>query len=483
MPILKNTSLLLIVLTNFFGLAQDRLGLSNSNYSPANSILLNPSNSVDSRAYLQLHLIGANAYARTNFGYLPNFKMRDIVNPPLIVRSPIKLKAFLYLNAEANGPGFMFSKRTYGFGFFARARAVLDARRVPYELATALANGELFDPATGSDLMGKNFKNAKLSSMIWEEYGINFAKMIRREQDILIAAGGNLKYLSGINMQYQNIIAFNSYKNDDGSYGVSNLEAKIMSSDTIRKAGRGFALDLGITYKIMQGYVDKYYVNSKQSNCKQINYVYKFSLALRDLGYIRFKGNTSKTSVIGSGHYDPYKYDTTFVDALTKNFSSTTVLNKPITMSMPTSLVASAERNFNDAFYLNLTVIKNLIPARMTGVQGPDLISICPRFELKNFEAAVPLTFEKFIYPQLGFAFRLRGFAIGTDNIIPYLKRMNTNTISLYLSWSLNLYRNMACDTKRIKVSDCVKFRKSGKRKPNKHKTFSFKRKMKNLAD
>jgi len=34
--------------------AQEKLGISNSNYSSTNSIFLNPSSSVDSRTYMQL---------------------------------------------------------------------------------------------------------------------------------------------------------------------------------------------------------------------------------------------------------------------------------------------------------------------------------------------------------------------------------------------------------------------------------------------
>lgn len=474
--------LLLICFPSLFGLAQDRLGMSNSNCSPVTAIFLNPANSVDSKAYWQFGIAASNAYARTNFGYLPDFKMSQIVRPPLIQRAPTKFKTFLYVTAEANGPAFIFSKRTYGIGFFTRVRGVVDARRVPYELATALLNGELLDPKTGGELMGQNFSNAKLSSMIWEEYGINLGKMIQRKQDVIIALGANVKYLSGINLTYQNIIAFNSYKNDDGSFGVSNLEAKIISTDTARKSGRGLGLDIGITYKIMQGYVDKYYANSKQSNCKQVNYNYKFSLALRDLGYIRFKKGTSKTQVIGSGFYDPNKYDTTFVDALQKNFRSTVTLNEPITASMPTSLVGSAEKNFNDLFYVNVTVIKNLIPARVTGVQGPDLISICPRLENKNIEVAMPITFEKFIYPQLGFALRFRGLILGTDNLKPYLLRTDASAISFYFGLSINLYRNPVCDTKRIRVSDCVKFLSGKKNKAKGKKIFPLRKRHKSLV-
>lgn len=474
--------LFVILLQTVMVFSQDRLGISNSNYSPSNGVFLNPASSVDSKAYMQLNLVGANAYARTNFGYLPDFKMTDIVRPPLIQRAPTNFKTFLFANAEVNAPGFIMSKRTYGLGFFLRARAVVDARRIPYELATALVNGEIFDPKTGGDLMGQNFKNAKLSTLVWEEYGINFAKMIKREQDILIALGGNLKYLSGANMNYQNIIAFNSYKNPDGTYGVSNLEAKIISTDTARKAGRGFGIDLGITYKIMQGYVDKYYANSKQSNCKQMNYDYKFSLALRDLGYIRFKGKTSKTEVIGSGFYDPYTYDTTFVDALQKNFRSTVTLNKPVTASMPTSLIGSVEKNFNNLIYLNVTLIKNLIPTRMTGVQGPDLLSICPRLETKNIEVALPFTLEKFIYPQMGFALRLRGLTVGTDNIKPYLIRSNTYAASFYFSLTASLYSNPQCKSKRIKVSDCGKFKKTGKNKAKNKKLFPLRKRHKSLV-
>jgi hypothetical protein len=480
--LLKRCIFSFIFLQTLLTYAQDRLGISHSNFSPSNAIFLNPAASVDSRAYMQLNVIGVNSYVRTNFGYLPDFKMPDVIRLPMIQRAPTNFKTFLFANAELNAPGFIMSKRTYGLGFFIRARAVVDARRIPFELATALANGAIFDPKTGGDLMGQNFKNAKLSTLVWEEYGINFAKMITRERDILIALGGNLKYLSGANMNYQNILAFNSYKNTDGTYGVSNLEAKIISTDTARKAGRGFGIDFGITYKIMQGYVDKYYANSKQSNCKQINYEYKFSLALRDLGYIRFKGKTSKTEAIGSGFYDPYTYDTTFVDALQKNFKSTVTLNQPVTASLPTSLVGSAEKNFNNFIYVNVTLIKNLVPARLTGVQGPDLLSICPRLETKNIEVALPLTLEKFIYPQMGFALRLRGLTVGTDNIKPYLLRSNTNAASFYFSLTASLYSNPQCKTKRIKVSDCVKFKKTGKNKTKNKKLFPLRKRHKSLV-
>jgi hypothetical protein len=149
---------------------------------------------------------------------------------------------------------------------------------------------------------------------------------------------------------------------------------------------------------------------------------------------------------------------------------------------MPTSLVGSAEKNFNNLIYVNITLIKNLIPASLTGVQGPDLLSICPRLELRNIEVAMPFTLEKFIYPQLGFAIRVRGLTLGTDNLKPYLFRGNTYAMSFYFGLTASLYRNPECKTKRISVSDCGKFKKTGKNKAKSKKLFPLRKRHKSLV-
>ena len=465
--------ILLFFLLTLKSYAQERLGISNSNYYSTASIHLNPSSSVDSRTYMQLHLAGFNLYAKTNFAYLPSFNIKQIINPPEPIRIEGNSKNYLYVNGSVEALSFVMSKRTYGVGFFIRARTVLDMRRVSYELASALLNGQGLSPQGSQDLLGQNLKNAKFSQMSWAEYGINVGKIIKRQQDILVSVGANLKYLTGINIMYANIIEFNSYNDGNGSFGVSSLNAKILRNESKWNSGKGFGTDIGITYKIMEGYVDKYYANSKLSNCNYVDYKLKIGISLRDLGFVRFKGANTDTRVTGSGYFDPFRSDTAFVDAIEYNFQNTTVEGKPILASLPTALSGQVDYNFDNSIYLNFTLVKNLVPTRITGVQSPDLLSICPRVEFKQFEFALPLTFQKFIYPQLGFGLRYRSFVVGMDNMFPLFTTRDTYGVNIYASLAISLFRNPACNTKSMSVNKCPSYRKTGKNKVKRRKNFS----------
>jgi hypothetical protein len=452
--------------------SQERLGITNSNYYSTASIQLNPSSSVDSRTYMQLHLIGFNFYAKTNFAYLPNFNIKQIFNVPEPMRSEGNGKKFLYVNGSVEALSFVLSKRTYGVGFFLRARTVMDMRRVSYELASTLLNGDGISSFGSRNLLGQDFKNAKFSQMTWAEYGINFGKMISRQRDVLITVGGNIKYLTGINLFYANIAEFSSYNDGNGTFGVSSLDAKILRTRSRWGAGKGIGTDFGITYKIMEDYVEKYYANSKLSNCKYVDYKCKISLSVRDVGFIKFKGETTDTRVVGSGHYDPFRADTAFLQAIQSNFSNTTIEGKPIMASLPSALTGQIDYNFDNSIYLNVALVKNLIPTRITGVQSPDLLSIAPRVEFKQFEFALPLTLQKFRFPQLGFGLRYRSFVVGMDNLFPLFLKRDTYGINLYASLAVSIFTNSACNTKRMSASDCPSFRKQRKNRPKKRKHF-----------
>jgi hypothetical protein len=462
---MKNFLLHLFLFYVAFIHAQERLGIVNSNYHTVNSIHLNPSSSSDARVYMQLNLIGVNVFAKTNIGYLPNFNYVDLyrtrsISTPVIDRS--KQKKFLYANAVVDGPTFVISKRNYGAGFFVRGRSVVDMRRVPYELAEIMFG--LKDPkdiSTGK----QNVKNAKLSNMSWLEYGINLSGIVKKKRNELVTAGVNLKYLTGINIFYANLKQLNA-EYTTTFVNVDTIEGVLKYNQPAFNAGKGFGLDAGFTYKKMLGQVDSYYANSTRSRCNYIDYKYKVGISLRDIGYVKFRNATTITELQGSGHFNSQPKDSSLQTVFQVNFSTNTILNKPLTGFTPASLSGQLDYNFENNVFLNVALIKNLIPTGFTGVQSPDLLSVCPRFEVKNFEAALPLTFNKFRYPQLGFAFRIRTFVLGFDNIIPLFITRNTNTLGVYFNLGFSLFRNPACRGKVKRVDDCAPKKKiKGKKK------------------
>lgn len=445
--------------------AQEKLGISNSNYSSTNSIFLNPSSTVDSRTYMQLNLVGLNAYAMTNMVYLPDFTVwkavSDGVGAPVV--SPLNFKKFLLLAASVEAPAFVISKRNYGAGIFVRGRSVGELKRVPYQVTDMFV--DLDSEPNIVYPMNVDLKNLRVSNMSWAEVGLNFGWMIKKRKNDLVSLGGNLKYLIGANVAYANIRELKGVV-EDSSISVEKFNSKIRYNEAGWNTGRGFGLDIGITYKKMLGLIDAYYANSKQSNCKYVDYKYKIGVSLRDVGAIRFNNATTRTEASGSGFFSTYA-NRTYEDQLRLNFRSSTN-NNAILAALPTALSVQFDYNFENHIYLNATAIKNLVPNRVIGVQGSNLFSVAPRVEFKNFEVAMPLTFQKFMYPQLGFAFRVRSFVVGMDNVFPLFLPKKTYGLNVYFNLGWSLFRNPVCRKHVKRVDDCAPRSKAVKHRKRK---------------
>jgi hypothetical protein len=451
---MKKVVLFLLVFISASLRAQEKLGITNSNYSSTNSIYLNPSSSVDSKTYMQLNLVGANVFFFNNIGYLPWFSIWRLKRHPGEIQFPkidnSRFKKFLYANAGVDGPAFVMSKGKFGAGIFVRARSVADLKRVPYQII-GMALGD--NPYTNYQSSGSvNLRNVKSSNMTWVEYGVNFGMIVKQEQRDQLAFGGSLRYLTGINIFYGNVTRMKgSYT--DSTVNVDEISGRLRYNEPAWNTGRGVGLDIGATYKKMLRPIDNYNPHTKQSNCTTVDYKYKIAASLRDVGYIRFTKGGIKTNWNASGSYNSTT-DTTRPQLETDLNLTTTPGN--ILATLPTNLSVQFDWNFENHIYLNGTVVKNLVPNRLTGVQSPNLISLCPRLEFKQFEVAMPLTFQRFVYPQLGFAFRIRSFVLGYDNKIPLLlMKPRTYGLGVYFNLGISLFKNPACRTRTRSIDDC----------------------------
>lgn len=439
---MKRIFIVFISLLLFFpAIAQEKLGVANSNYSSTNSIFLNPSSSVDSRTLIQFNLVGANIYLMNNQAYLPQFrvwsaKSSEFQDPKL---STIGLKKFVDTKVEINGPSLVISNREIGAGFFIRGRVEASINNIPKELAE-LAQKNIDSTTKKFDI---NLRNTRISEMAWVEYGLNFGKMYFKHGNKLITVGGNAKYLTGINIAYANVFRLKAHV-DNNQLDIENLRAKVRYNEPGWNTGKGFGVDLGVTYKKTIDYVDTYFANSQRSNCKHIDYKYKVGVSLLDLGAIRFTKNTFKGDISGKATIMDFKNGN--VDSVLRaDFNVSQQKNDPILACLPTALSVQGDLNLGHYFYLNGTAIQGLTTARIIGVQRTNLISIAPRYERRDLEIAIPLTFHRYIYPQLGFAFRIRTFVFGLDNVLPLIIKNNTYGVNFYFNLGISLFKNPAC--------------------------------------
>jgi len=427
-------------------LSQDKIGISNSNYSTTNSILLNPSASSDSKTFLQINWAGANAFVFTNQAFIPDFSVKqafagNIQYPQL---ASLKKKNFLYANASVDGPSAILSYKNIGAGFYSRARTIVDVRNIPYELGIAIAENDTVYLAQHLEV---ELKNVKASEMTWLEYGANFSIILHQHGTKLIAIGGNLKYLTGINIAYANLSTFKS-QIVDTTLAIEKFKAKVRFTSPRWDRGRGVGLDLGITIKKTLEYVDAYSSHSPKYKCKVIDYKYKLALSLLDIGYIRFFRDTYTANMGGTAYIDRYMDESAIYDIFEPSFKE----NKPIWAILPSAASAQFDYNFNHHFYLNITAIQGLTTPNMVGVQRQNVISLTPRYERKQIEVAMPFSLQRYKYPQLGLAVRYRNIILGTDNIIPFIKENNTYGGGFYFNIGFALYKNPACRPKKLRT-------------------------------
>lgn len=434
------TALALLILVKT-ALSQERMGIANSNYSSINSIFLNPASSVDCRSLFQFNLVGANIYAMNNQVYIPELSFKDALNG--VIQDPKigtkGFKSFVYAKAEVNGPTAVFSNREIGAGFFIRGRAELSVNNMPAQLTNMLVEQKI----DTMDLFSIDVKNTRVSQMTWVEWGGNFGKMIFKHNKTLISLGGNAKYITGVNVAYGNIYRLNAEVNG-AQFDVRTVRARARYNEPGWNTGKGFGMDIGVTYKKTLSFVDSYFANSQKSGCKYIDYKYKLGFSFLDVGAVRFANKTFKGDISGSTVINDFK-NTNIDSILRTDFDISEERNVPVWATLPTAFSIQADLNLRHNFYLNATLVQGITTARMVGVQHANLISIAPRFETRNLEISAPVTFYRYIYPQVGAALRFRTFVLGTDNILPMLTRTNTYGGSIYFNLGISIFKNPKC--------------------------------------
>ena len=223
---------------------QEQLGNVNSNYLPSAGIFIDPCATTDSKAFMQFNLASPGVFAFSNMAYLPKFSVWSGLQNPQ--PSGFKFNQFIYANAFIDGPSVVLSTNNFGAGLFVRARTAVDVRGIPYELVDVLFQRNKDLSSIETKTIDKN--NIKLSNLAWLEYGGNFAWIIKKQKKEMWSIGGNLRYLSGINLFYFNIADIKGFYNDT-IVQVDEINAKLNFTQPQLNSGRGMALDFGFSYK------------------------------------------------------------------------------------------------------------------------------------------------------------------------------------------------------------------------------------------
>ena len=456
----KSTTLLLSCIALFFSsLAQDNIGISGSNHSPTQTMLLNPSSIVDSKAYIDINLAGLSVYFHNNAAYLTKggFNFLDqIKNPETIPGFAFNMNRMKYyglIDVGVQGPSATFQIKKSAFGIYTGARSVTDLRGVPSEAINFGVYGWNYAEQVGNQY---TMNNLKVNSLNWVEIGLTYGKIVSQNGYDLVTVGGSLKRLIGG--------AGGSIHLDQWSYALqdSDLQTFTLSGEygfnyPEWNAGRGWGADIGFTWKRTLSDVTNYVPYSKQDGCKSCDYKFKFSAALVDIGRIRFDPPfyvNSFNEIEGSEWIDFSATSAEGVDGLEAEIENGLGLSSeagPTKFNMWTPMAVTAQFDYNLGynFFINSTLVAGAPWNNAMAPQRGSQLAVTPRFEINRLEAAIPVTLHEFKYPTVGAMLRLNSIIIGTDNLGAYFFNQDVYGADFYFNIKYTIFKSRKC--KKVK--------------------------------
>lgn len=440
--------------------AQERLGLANSNYAGTTGMPLNPSSMVDSKAWLDINLVGVDAFAWNNFVYLSKddfYFFRDVPsgNIPTPLYNLNGNEKHGAMNLRIDGPSFTLSHGKNAFGFHTAARTFVSFEDILEPSAVYIYEGLEYGPQQGI-----TYSQPEMGAFAtaWAEIGLSYGRIVYQKKKEMITVGGTLKYLMGIGHMSMYLDELDHSVVDDQNWNIYNMNGQYAMTEPGFANGHGFGVDLGVTYKRMLEDVDDYAPHTPQSDCGTIDYRYKIGVSLLDLGGINFSTNSvvrtfENASTSWENYSDAEVNSMSDIDALIASQfppdgtsdAGTVTSSTSYGASIPSAVSVQFDYNLGKNFYANATWVQGFkIGQRTAGIRR-SVIGITPRYETKWFEASLPISLYDYRSPQIGLALRLYSITIGSDNILPFFIPMDVYSGNIYASVKITLFKNPAC--------------------------------------
>ena len=417
--------------------AQQQLGIWNSNYAGIGGAMLNPSSIADSRLKWDVNVLSVNTVFANNFLYAPKHDLA-FFGVKRIIEGSIHENLFqtrydpqhpdkLYnvsLSAEVLGPSFFVRvAKKQEIGLTIAARAYGNIRNI-----TGNAGQNAFDYLLESNLWNKPFsdQSARLNAMSWVEYGLHYAAVLYEEGNNELKAGITLNYLQGLGAAYVKNTHLNYSIADTTNIAFTNssIDYGRTAIDDFKNArspnhGHGYGADIGFTY--VHGGAGGIGKDGGDGR------LWRLGISLLDLGSINFDRNTesyhlaAQTANFNNWHQSKFvnnvQLDQTLSAVFYNGDSAKSQTGNSFHMAMPAAFSIQADWNVYEHYFVNATIVKGFGHGDNVGVVRPDVYSVTPRYETKWFEASVPLSLLYYNHwqPRVGLAVRIGYFFIGGD--------------------------------------------------------------------
>ena len=430
---MKRTAIVLFCLMAFRASAQPGLGVQNSNYAGVQGSLLNPSSIAGSAIQWDILGLSANVDFANTFLYAPKSAV-PVLGIRRIIKGSIDENLFrtsfdpgnpnkqynVAIFGQIQGPSFfMRINNKHEIGLTAVLRAGANIRNI-----TGNAAQNAFDYLLSSNLWNTTYEeqSARLNGMGWMEYGFHYATVLLDDGLNEWKAGITLKYEAGMFAVYA--------QNTHLTYRIEDTTGILFTNSSIDYGrtdfgdfrhrsfpnfhhGNGVGVDLGVTFV----HRDK----------PGEDYRYRIGLSFLDIGAINFTRNSASyhleaaSADFANWHQAQFADNTQLDQTLSAVFyngdSSRSKTGSSFHMRLPAALSLQADYSICTNWFANLTIVKGFGHGDHPGVVQPDLYSLTPRYEKRQFEVSLPLTLIGYghVQPRIGLAVRFWYFFVGGD--------------------------------------------------------------------
>lgn len=448
----------------FSGQAQNNFGSLHSNYTPTNSLYINPSSILDAKVWLDINIVGAGSYTNNNLVYLEDQRWFDVSRDA--IRGEVNLtdddvgfdqgrnKYHAYNRNFVQGLSGVWSQGDHAAGISAGFRSFTDLRGVPDYMAQFIENG-VADFTAQHDIDYQLEKVRVASSQFGEIKGTYAYTFFKRRRDMFMG-GVSLSKFFPVGGAAANIYNADFNVDNDTLILLDRFTADAMYTPEPQfNGGKGWGLDLGFTFQRMLGEAGSYFPNSTKLGCRENPYKFKLGVSLMDLGSIKFPEDQVRYAGYDFTNFDWYRYQATEVDeedavsifAAQEGDITSGNVRKPYRMSLPT--FASVQFDYNlwaSRIYVNTTIIQGIPPGKNSfGVRHANSLSVTPRYESFWFDLAIPFSLYEYRYPQMGLSARLGPLTLGTDKLWSWIAKSDIYGADIYLHLKIPIHYNPKC--------------------------------------
>ncbi len=458
---MKDWSLGIILMFCAGGLnAQEKFGSVHSNYTPTNSVHLNPSSMLDAKTWLDIHVVGLGSYFNNSFAAIENRSWINVLTQQNVDVSQLLYRTnrnnyHAYSRNDVSALSAVLSQGDHAFGLSFNGFAYLDVRRLDNTIAEPLSR--IFQNENVTDFTNLDVNRLRLNAISYGEVKLSYAYTFRKIYKDMLMFGVSVKKIFPLAGGAVKISEANYNFETNNLLSINSLQADAMlsqSGEFLLLGGEG--IDLGFTYQKMKDRPSTYFPNSTKSGCRPKFYKYKIGVSLVDFGAIRFRRSSTDAYAIALTDTVRISIDSNSTVESTVGTINTgdeaATINRPNKMSLSTVFSFQFDYNvWNNMFYVNATVVQGVPPfSGSYGVRRANSLSITPRLETKWFDVAIPFSLYEYRTPQLGFSMRIRSLTIGTDKLLGIVLPSDLYGADIYAQLKVPIFKNPKCKDRGV---------------------------------